>query len=115
MALRNFGQVKVLISQYHLSSTALLGRNFKLVTVSLMLIPLTPKHTPDHQVWLLTCLSLRVKTQSGWSSKVNGVVSDDRHLFFDLDLVKHVGKDYRNIYPEIMKRAGQIFEQVSSV
>lgn len=44
------------------------------------------------------------------------LVTDDRRLFFDCsDLVKHVGKDYRNVYPEIIKRAGQIFEQVSSV
>ncbi|XP_034722009.1 necdin-like 2 [Etheostoma cragini] len=29
------------------------------------------------------------------------------------DLVKHVLKDYRNIYPEIMKRAARTFDQVS--
>lgn len=28
------------------------------------------------------------------------------------DLVKHVVKEYRNIYPEIMKRAARIFDQV---
>lgn len=28
------------------------------------------------------------------------------------DLVKHVVKEYRNIYPEIMKRASRIFDQV---
>uniref|UniRef100_A0A3B3E0X8 Necdin-like 2 n=1 Tax=Oryzias melastigma TaxID=30732 RepID=A0A3B3E0X8_ORYME len=28
------------------------------------------------------------------------------------DLVKHVVKDYRNVYPEIMKRAARTFEQV---
>lgn len=31
------------------------------------------------------------------------------------DLVKHVVKEYRNIYPEIMKRAARTFDQVCSV
>lgn len=31
------------------------------------------------------------------------------------DLVKHVVKDYRNIYPEILKRAARTFDQVCRV
>lgn len=31
------------------------------------------------------------------------------------DIVKHVVKEYRNIYPEIMKRAAHTFDQVCSV
>lgn len=31
------------------------------------------------------------------------------------DLIKHVVKEYRNIYPEIMKRVGRTFDQVSPV
>lgn len=30
------------------------------------------------------------------------------------DLIKHVVKEYRNVFPEIMKRATHTFEQVSS-
>lgn len=30
------------------------------------------------------------------------------------DLIKHVVKEYRNVYPEIMKRATHTFDQVSS-
>lgn len=32
-----------------------------------------------------------------------------------LDLIKHVVKEYRNIYPEIMRRAARTFDQVSSL
>lgn len=30
------------------------------------------------------------------------------------DLIKHVVKEYRNVYPEIMNRATHTFDQVSS-
>lgn len=36
-------------------------------------------------------------------------------FFVCSDLVKHVVKEYRNIYPEIMKRASRTFDQVCSV
>lgn len=35
-------------------------------------------------------------------------------LLWVSDLIKHVLKDYKNIYPEIMRRAARTFDQVCS-
>lgn len=56
-----------------------------------------------------------IRRAGGWS---RGGFGDSPALstlmtFASLDLIKHVVKEYRNVYPEIMKRAEHTFGQVS--